>query len=228
MKVKSYIIALLLLSAISFFAFMLFRSGDGENNLNYLSTFTGRDLTKLQEEYDASELEDSLQLALVGIDIMQGEEGVKSWDLKAKWGTFLQKSGHLLTDEPFITYYNTTEKRDESAPIYISASKGTVLENNSYITLEDNVKIAQEDLEISGDFLEFFSEEEYAKFPNGSLLTSDTMLGKADSLIWELEKEFLKAEGEVVLIINNDNKSYSLEFDYKVPPTFDNINTQSE
>ncbi len=216
MKIKSLLFSLLILAASGYLLTIFLEKSETEENIDYLSTFTGKDIKDLQED----ESLDSLQLALVDIHIVQGTEGKKSWELQADWGTYIQESTNIFTQNPLLTYTNSSENNEESQPIYVKGKEGRVLENNSLITLEKEVSISQDTLEITGPFLEFRVNEDQANLPQGSLLTSPTMLGKADVLSWDLAKNNLQAEKEVVLIINNDNKTYTLDYEIKQAPKF--------
>ncbi len=231
MKIKSIIIYILLsLALLSLIYFIVRQTGNSEE-INYIESFSGKDLADLQ---DNEELKDSLQLALVDIDIVQGSEGEKTWQMKAEWGTYIQESSDLLAQKPFITFWNSSSKdenkqnsKEENTPIYISAIIGRVQENNTFITLEEDVKILQDTLVIEGSYLEFFTKENYTTLPRGSIITSPTMLGKSQELTWELDNNLINAQGEVVLIINNDNKTYTLDYEIKEAPIFKD-ETQTE
>ncbi len=209
MKYFPYILYSLVFLLLLYFLSVLFIQEENDD-LNYLSSFEGRDLIELQEEIESS---DSISLTFMGVHLEQGENGVSLWELDGLWATYAQDSTNLFIKEPNILYHS-----EDSTPINVIAIDGNVLENNTLITLQNNVVVNQDTLSLQGNYLEFLVEEDLFLMPNGGTLHSPTNIGKANTLRWDATSNIIYAEGEVVLIINDDNTSFTLEHHVKKPP----------
>ncbi len=157
-----------------------------------------------------------INLSLVDIQLEQGEEGEKVWEMEAEWANYAEKSGNLFAYKPNVIYYDKNKNPDENT--YIKGETGKVLENNSLITLSKDVRIDKNTMNIVGDYLEFVPESEFASMPLGALLEAEETIGKAKSLSWDMLKNDIQAKGNVVFILNNDNKTFKLDDARKNPP----------
>ncbi len=182
------------------------KSPENKDNLN-------QDSLETEESADASQ---NLNLSLVDIFLEQGEEGEKVWEMEAEWANYAEKSGNLFTYKPYITFFDKNKNPKENT--FIQGETGKVLENNSLLTLSKDVRIEKNTMNIVGEYLEFEPKNEYATMPLGALLEAEETIGKAKSINWDMLKNDIQARGNVVFILNNDNKTFKLDDARKNPP----------
>ncbi len=219
MKNFSSIISVILFCAVLYGLSSYFLKEEADSTINYYASFEGKNLQDLQDFENIEESLESVQLTLVDVDIVQGSEGSKSWELKAEWAKYVESSSNLLAQKPFITFWN--DENDDTSPIFIEGELGKVLENNTRITLNNDVKISQDTMILEGNLLEVLVEKSLFIFPEGGLLTSPTNLGRANTMTWNSKVNTIDATGDVVFIINNDNKSFTLDSPIKAPPVIE-------
>lgn len=228
----------LIIGFASLFVISHFLEKDDDKNkmFDYISEFEGTNIEDLQELQQQDNT--ALHLSLVNINIEQGSEGKKSWELYAKWAAYADSTGNLQLRDSYITYWNT--EKEEEPPLYIEGKIGLVLDNNSYISLKEdvklrqdtmtltgnklefkvddnlftvyeNVKLEKEDIIITSDNLEFKANDNIITLNDNVFLTAPDAIGKAQHLLWDAEKNSMQADDNVVFIFNNDNTTYSLD-----------------
>ncbi len=198
-----------------------------QDELTYIAGFTGKDLGKtFAEEYTEEELKNSLQLSLVEVVMQQGANGQKDWELTAQWGTYSESTGNLLANEPDIIYYN--RRTGEDVPVYISARKGKILEKNKLIIIENDVHIRQNDMVLKGDYSDFRPDVEIFSLPQGALFTQVDTIAKANDIQWDMKASKIQARGDVVIILNDDGVSFTLNTPRAIPPSLESINSTAD
>ncbi len=219
MKNFSSIFSIIIFCAVLYALSSYFIKEEVDSTINYYASFEGKNLQDLQNFEGLEESLESIQLTLVDVNIVQGSEGNKSWELKAEWAKYVESTSNLLAQKPFITFWDDENKN--SLPITIEGKVGKVLENNTRITLNEDVKISQDTMALEGKLLEVLVEESRFIFPDGALLSSPTNLGRANTMTWNSKINTIDATGDVVFIINNDNKSFTLDSPIKAPPVIE-------
>lgn len=203
---------LLLYVGISFFII-----DSPEENIDYLSSFEGKELSGLQdEEYLSENIARGTQLAFVDVNIEQGSFGKKDWELQADWATYVEASTNLYASKPVITYWD--RKNPEASPVHITGEAGRVLNKNTIISLRDKVLIEQDDMTLTGEYVEFLPTTEEVILPEGGILKNSELLAKANIMQWNMPENRVQAQGNVVVILADDGITYTLDMPKNNPP----------
>lgn len=148
------------------------------------------DLNKLLSD-PPEEVKNSVDLAVRGIRLSQGHEGMKSFDLNADWATLNQDSGAITVRDPDIHYMleNTTVNDDRI--IHATSNVGRVEDGNQKISMSGDVKATYEESILTGDLAVFLNNNRTLTFPDGAVLDGPVLSGTAAHLVWNLNTNIL-------------------------------------
>ncbi len=234
MKNLFSLIGTILLAGLLYFTIGMSSYESDFENLEYFASFEGKNLyEEFKNEIDAINLtqdeknsenqesistnKNDINLSLVDIYLEQGEEGVKTWEMEAEWANYAERTGNLFAYKPDIIYFD--KNNNEAENVHITGKTGKVLENNTLLTLTDDVEIKKNTMQLSGIYAEFLPNDEKASMPKGALLQADETIGRAQTIDWDMLKNDIQAKGNVVFILNNDDKTFKLDDARKNPPT---------
>ncbi len=163
------------------------------------------EIFKLEELQELQQDRDNLQLALAGIDIVQGDNGKIEWALNATWANYSAENADLTVHKPYITVYNDNASHDD---ITAKGDTGRLIEDNTKLLLAGNVVLTQDTFVINTPLLEYNTENEIFTFPQKANISSPSMQGSADVITWDTTKNNIQAQKNVVFIFNDDNNKF--------------------
>lgn len=147
--------------------------------------------TKSMEQID-------VDLSLKGVELSQGREGKKLWNLKATGANYVESSDELTLTAPFITYWG---KGDEP-PMRVTAPKGQVWQKEDRARMWDGVNGTRGDHTMRADNLEYTGSEREIHLLGNVQLVDDSMLAGSDTLTYYLETGDFFAQGNILVILN--------------------------
>lgn len=151
------------------------------------------DLNKLFSD-PPEEIRSSVDLAVRGIDLSQGANGRKSFQLTADWAALNQQSGALTVRQPDIVY-NMEDDEDGSPRVVHASSKiGRVEDGNQKVSMSENVRATCDGNTLSGDLAIFVNGSRTLSFPGGAELNGPDIHGDAAFLIWDLDTNTLSGD----------------------------------
>ncbi len=180
---------------------------------DYFKSFVASEITDISG-IDSDEERESLKLGLVGVEVLQGANGRKDWQLNANWLSYHGTSGDLLANEPELYYFDKAKKQ----PFKATSNTAKVLEKNTLVEMSGNVKLIQDSINLSAPLLNFASDKEIFTLSKGVRINSPELLGKADTIIWNTKTNSIQANNNVVFIFNHTNTEYTLNSPVKKAP----------
>ena len=151
------------------------------------------DLNKLLSD-PPEEVRNTVDLAVRGIRLSQGNEGRKSFDLNADWATLNQDSGAITVRDPDIHYMLENAEGGEERVIRATSDIGRVEDGNQKISMSDNVRATYEENILTGNLAVFLNTNRTLTFPNGAVLDGPTLSGTATRLVWDLNTNVLTGD----------------------------------
>ncbi|MCQ2444011.1 MAG: hypothetical protein MJ061_00725 [Mailhella sp.] len=156
------------------------------------------DLDRLLSDPPAEVL-NSVDLAIRGIRLQQGENARKTFELRADWATLNQKSGNITVRDPDIRYMMAGSPTEAGRVVHSTSRIGRIEEGNRKVSMSDDVKAVCEDKTLTSDSAVFLNEERTLTFTSGARLDSPDLSGKAGKLVWHLNSNTLRGSGGVTM-----------------------------
>ena len=151
------------------------------------------DLNKLLSD-PPEEVKNTVDLAVRGIMLSQGNEGRKSFDLKADWATLNQASGAITVRDPDIHYMLENAGGGEARVIRATSDVGRVEDGNQKVSMSGKVHATYEENVLTGDLAVFLNTSRTLTFPDGAALDGPTLSGTATRLVWDLNTNILTGD----------------------------------
>ena len=142
-------------------------------------------------------VKNSVDLAVRGIQLSQGSQGSKSFDLDADWATLNQESGSITVRDPEIRYFLRSEGGEKQREIHAVSLLGRVENGNQHISMEDDVRVTYEKSLLTGKLAVFLNEDRTLTFPEGAVLEGPALSGHTAVLQWDLDSNTLTGTGGV-------------------------------
>lgn len=142
-------------------------------------------------------VKNSVDLAVRGIQLSQGGQGSKSFDLDADWATLNQETGSITVQDPNIRYFLRSENNEKPREVHAVSLLGRVEDGNQHISMEGDVKATQEEKTLTGRIAVFRNEERTLTFPEGAELDGPELSGHTAVLQWNLDTNILTGTGGV-------------------------------
>ncbi len=153
---------------------------------------------------EEKEGEDStVDLALRGISLSEGENGFELWRLKAEWATLRQKADKVDLGSPHVLYRVGDAGADAADPansLDVTARSGLIEDGNTRVTLRGNVRAEHDGNVLTGPEAIFLNNTRVLTFPDGAELVGPTLSGNARVLRWNASTNILEGEGGVSMI----------------------------
>ena len=143
------------------------------------------------------EVKNAVDLAVRGIQLSQGHEGQKSFDLNADWATLNQESGSITVRDPDIRYMLEPATGEAERVIHATSNVGRVENGNQKISMSGEVKAVYEDNVLTGNEAVFLNDDRTLNFPDGATLDGPTLSGTATHLVWNLNTNVLTGDNGV-------------------------------
>lgn len=140
------------------------------------------------------EVRSSVDLAIRGIQLTQGRDGHKSFDLTAEWATLNQESGAITVRTPRILYTMRTENDDDNGLIQATSDVGRVEDGNQKLSMSGNVRAEHRGNVLTGDLAIFLNQLNSLSFPGGAELVGPELTGSATRLTWNLSTNTLMGD----------------------------------
>lgn len=168
-------------------------------------------------------VKNSVDLAVRGIQLSQGSQGSKSFDLDADWATLNQESGSITVRDPDIRYFLRSEGDEKPREIHAVSLLGRVENGNQHISMEDDVRVTYEESLLTGRLAVFLNEDRTLTFPEGAVLEGPSLSGHTSVLQWNLDTNTLTGTGGVSMHWVPSRSSESVD----VVPVQDNVMKES-
>lgn len=156
------------------------------------------DLDRLLSDPPA-EVKSSVDLAIRDIMLTQGQEGRKSFDLKADWATLNQDSGTVTVREPDIVYMLDGDKKGQPRTVHATSKIGRVEDGNQKVSMSENVRAQHEESVLTGDLAIFVNQINTLTFPGGAKLTTPDLSGSCARLTWDLNTNIIMGDHGVTM-----------------------------
>lgn len=155
--------------------------------------------------------DDDVGLAIKGITVSSGEDGLEKWQLTAQWATMRQKTAVLQVENPImrhrisqsnVLFENSSQNsavllENDPDKVIIEAKHGLVYDNNTKVLLRQNVLAKQNENYIQGPVLSYNSKEQLAVFPQQANFAGNSLKGNADVLTWNMQENKILGSGKV-------------------------------
>lgn len=139
-----------------------------------------------------------VDLSLKGVNLSQGRDGKKLWNLKAAGAAYAENGDELTLADPVITYWG----EDDGDAIEAMAPKGQVWQKEDRARMWDGVNATHGQYRMRAQTLDYTGLERILVL-NGTVdLAGDTMQGRADSVTYFLDSGDFLALGDVQVILN--------------------------
>ena len=148
------------------------------------------DLNKLLSD-PPEEVKNAVDLAVRGIQLSQGHEGLKSFDLNADWATLNQDSGAITVRDPDVHYMLENTEGSQERVVHATSKVGRVEDGNQKISMSDEVRATYEESVLTGDLAVFLNNDRTLTFPDGAVLDGPVLSGTATHLVWNLNTNIL-------------------------------------
>ena len=160
--------------------------------------------------------DDDIGLAMKGIQISQGENGLEEWTLTANWATMREETNVIQFEKPEMWHrVNNKDKqqknkkykylKDDTEKFIITAERGLVYDNNEKILLQENVQAIQDKNYMNGDVLSYDSKIQIAIFPNKANFKGENIKGSANVMSWNMQENKIYGSGRVQVLWTPDN-----------------------
>lgn len=148
-------------------------------------------------------LEDSLGLALKGVNLSQGENGIELWRLKASWARLSKDRESIQVDSPTVQYLLGDGLNNNA--ITVRANKGKIVENQNTIILWENLLIAQDNKSITGPYMVYDTKKRHIYFPDGAQFTSSQATSEVGKVTWDLKSNIISGKNGIKVTIHAKN-----------------------
>ena len=141
----------------------------------------------------------AIGLAIQGISLMNGEDGIELWRLKATWGHLSQDGDTVTVDKPVVRY--TLGDPALKDYLHVRADQGRITDTQRYLKLWDNVVLTRGEETVTGTVLDYDAKTRVLVFPDGAALAGPKGALRTDVLTWKLDDNILSADGHVDVLL---------------------------
>lgn len=139
-----------------------------------------------------------VDLNLKNVNLSQGRDGRKLWNLQAAAATYDEGSDELTLSDPFITYWED----DQPEPLRVKAPKGQVWQKEDRARMWDGVRGTRGQYTMHSTTLDYTGTKREVLLTGSVRLVGDTMLASADSLVYFLESGDFFARDNVFVLLH--------------------------
>ena len=139
-----------------------------------------------------------VDLSLSGVNLSQGRDGRKLWNLNATGADYAEDGDELTLNAPVITYWG----EGDGEPIRVTAPKGQVWQKEDRARMWEGVNATQGEYSMHADTMDYMGQNRTLILTGDIGLEGQTMRGRADMLTYFLDTGDFLAQGNVQVILN--------------------------
>lgn len=139
-----------------------------------------------------------VDLSLKGVNLSQGKDGKKLWNLSASGANYAEAGDELTLTAPVITYWG----EEGAEPVHVMAPRGQVWQKEDRARMWDGVNATRGEYRMSADTLDYMGKDRVLLLTGSIDISSDSMQGSADALTYFLDTGDIQARGNVQVTLN--------------------------
>ena len=139
-----------------------------------------------------------VDLSLKGVNLSQGKDGRKLWNLSATGANYAEAGDELTLTNPFITYWG----EDGAEAVEVMAPKAQVWQKEDRARMWDGVNATRGEYRMRAEALDYSGRDRTLVMSGGADISSDSMQGRADALTYFLDTGDILARGNVQATLN--------------------------
>ena len=139
-----------------------------------------------------------VDLSLKGVNLSQGRDGKKLWNLQAVGASYAESGDELSLIDPVITYWG----EDGGEAVEVMAPKGQVWQKEDRARMWDGVHGTQGQYVMRSQTLDYAGKDRTLVLGGTVDLTGESMRGSSDTLTYFLDTGDFLAQGNVQVIMN--------------------------
>ena len=141
----------------------------------------------------------AIGLAIQGISLMNGEDGIELWRLKATWGHLSQNGDTVTVEKPVVRYTLGDPALEDY--LHVRSNQGRITDAQRYLRLWDSVLLTRGEEVVTGTVLDYDAKTRVLVLPEGATLLGPKGNLRTDVLTWKLDDNILKADGNVDVLL---------------------------
>ena len=139
-----------------------------------------------------------VDLSLKGVNLSQGKDGKKLWNLNATGASYTEAGDELTLTAPAITYWG----EEDAEAIVVMAPQGQVWQKEDRARMWGGVNATRGEYRMRAEELDYLGRDRNLLLSGGVDLATETMQGRADTLTYFLDSGDFLAQGHVQAILN--------------------------
>jgi len=139
-----------------------------------------------------------VDLSLQGVNLSQGRDGRRLWNLNATGARYAEAGDELTLNDPVILYWG----EDGDDPVQVVAPNGQIWQKEDRARMWGGVDVTQGNSTMRGQTLDYAGRERSLLLSGGVTLEAERMRGSADRLTYFLDSGDIHAQGRVQVILN--------------------------
>ena len=139
-----------------------------------------------------------VDLSLKGVNLSQGKDGKKLWNLNATGAAYAESDDELALTDPIIVYWG----EEGGTPIEVRAPEGQVWQKEDRARMWGGVHGTQGQYVMRSETLDYTGQNRTLLLGGTVELTGESMQGRSDTLTYFLDTGDFLAQGNVQVIMN--------------------------
>lgn len=139
-----------------------------------------------------------VDLSLSGVNLSQGKDGRKLWNLNATGADYAEADDQLTLTNPIIVYWD----QNNTDPIQVMAPRGQIWQKEDRARMWDGVNATQGEYTMQARTLNYAGQERTLVLDGDVQVRSTTLNGQADLLTYFLDTGDFLAQGNVRVVMN--------------------------
>ena len=139
-----------------------------------------------------------VDLSLKGVNLSQGKDGKKLWNLSAAGANYAEAGDELTLTDPVITYWG----EEGGEHVEVMAPRGQVWQKEDRARMWDGVNATRGEYRMRADTLDYTGGNRTLVLSGNIDISSDSMQGRSDALTYFLDTGDILARGNVQVTLN--------------------------
>lgn len=139
-----------------------------------------------------------VDLSLKGVNLSQGKDGRKLWNLSAAGADYAESGDELTLTNPVITYWGG--EGDE--PVQVMAPRGQVWQKEDRARMWEGVNATRGEYRMRAETMDYLGQNRTLVLSGDIGIAGDSMQGRSDSLTYFLDTGEILATGNVQVTLN--------------------------